>query len=183
MKEDLHGQLMHLLTIGSAKILIDQAACLLQAHTELVEHCFSLVNEAHSPVNWRAAWVLSVYFDAPEVEVSPYIHQVVSALTSKQKAGIRRAMLHILIPNVQYLGIHTGVVLESAYSILFDTSSSIAERGYSMHLLNLITQHVPDLREEYILTLHMLSQQTEGSMRKLIHKILNNRNQLKYNQN
>lgn len=172
MNQEIQKEFLDLFTLGSAKILISRAAELMCLHVQLRDYCFQLAETAKDPVRWRAAWALSVYFEDESIALDDKLHAVVQLVLNSPSVGVRRSMLHVLIPRAHELGLHTGSLIEFCYNTLLNINKSFAERVYSIQMLNQITLLIPELREEFILTLHMLRQQTEGSILAQINKIL-----------
>lgn len=107
------------------------------------------------PMAMRASRVVYLcVFEDPDL-FRPYAAEILEAIPTLHDDSVIRNFLHIFDDFVPELTEEQlGVLLSICFDYIEDTSRAIAIRTYSLKLLYIISQRVPDIKPELISIIH-----------------------------
>jgi hypothetical protein len=98
----------------------------------------------------RAAWILSLVNDQEPELVSPHLDKIIDRMTGEGvhvavKRNVVRILQHTAIPEHLH-----GVVMTICFELLADPKEAIAVQCCSMSVLDNLSKHYPDIRQELL---------------------------------
>ena len=129
-------------------------------HPERIRVLIDLLASSQKEMVQRAAWIISYVAEAHPEAVCPYLPTLAEHLNdSTAPTGLRRNVMRVM----QFLPIPENlhdIVLNHAFNFLQNEKETVAVRAFSMTVIQRISVHYPELRNELKLILaHALAHQ------------------------
>lgn len=138
---------------------------------ELVEILYPLAWTEEQPYAWRAAWLLEHIVEDDKELIKPYLQEISERLYNAHTDAQKRHFLKILLM-FDLEDLDMGRLLDLSFQWLESPSESIAVRGHCITALDRILKVVPDIKEEFIAMLSLLSHDESAGLKNKSRRLL-----------
>jgi len=162
-----------ILNMGSERVVADLAVSTLEQNPDEFRSLLDLCFLEQYPLSMRAARALQLYCEKHPESIYPYIEEVVLKILKSRIDGVKRNFLKIF---AEYIDIEQisdpGPLLNACFDWLQDPRQKPALRIHAMNLIHKLGKKEPELLHELHVTLEMIDESSEISIRNYARKML-----------
>jgi hypothetical protein len=165
--------------MGSERVVADLAIRVIENNPESFKDVLDLCFLEKYPLSMRAARTIQLYCEKYPEAIYPYLEEAVEKTIRSQIAGVRHNFLKIFALFIDLDKLNDpGPLLNTCFEWLLDARLTPAVRIHSMGVIYKLGLKEPELLHELELTIELLMEEAEPSMKSYGRKMLGNLNRL-----
>jgi hypothetical protein len=165
--------------MGSERVVADLAIQVIENNPGSFKDVLDLCFLEKYPLSMRAARTIQLYCEKYPEAIDPYLEEAVEKTIRSQIAGVRHNFLKIFAKFIDIERISDpGPLLNTCFEWLLDARLTPAVRIHSMGVIYKLGLKEPELLHELELTIELLMEEAEPSMKSYGGKMLGNLNRL-----
>jgi len=164
---------LKILEMGSERAVADMAVMALEDQPAAFPGLLSLCFLEKYPLSMRASRVVQLYCEKYTESLSPYMDEVIENVLRSKIDGVKRNFVKIFAEFIDLDRIaEPGRLLDACFKWLQDPAQKPALRIHSMTLIYKLAKKEPEILHELKVTLELIDQQSEISIRTCASKML-----------
>lgn len=169
----MSAEFISILDMGSERVVADLAVSILEQNPDEFRTLLDLCFLEQYPLSMRAARALQLYCEKYPESIYPYFDEVVDKIQKSRIDGVKRNFLKIFAEFIDIERISDpGPLLNACFNWLQDPGQKPGLRIHAMNLIYKLGNKEPELLHELKLTLEMMDESSEISMRNCSAKML-----------